>query len=273
MSPSEQEKMKRFYDAVGERYPEEEEVYRTLRGQLRCNFVRQWLENCSGSLLEIGTNRAMYLNMYNGGTRYGVDLSLPALKQAHREKPVFLAVADAERLQCLQPNSMQNVLCSEVIEHCLNPQRVFDSIAHVLAPNGRALLTTPNYKKKRPTWMNLGVMQEYGVESEWDTGYFHTAFRPDELEEMARNAGLDVVDAGTLEKEIKYVAKIPALILLTGRFFNKFFRSQKFARGNDHFFNSSQIFIYRLLSIFGLHRILRTFVNQGVRSFIKLTKI
>lgn len=264
--------LKRFYDKVGERYPEEEQVYRTLRGLLRKKFVLNWLKQQSGSLLDIGTNRGMYLAHYAGGTRYGVDLSLTVLKQAQHTTPVNYVVADAERLFCFQPESFDRVLCSEVIEHCFHPQQVFESIAHVLKPGGKALLTTPNYRGERPTWVDLGTMVGYGVQGEWNEKYFHTAYKPEELAEFARDVNLKAVEIGTLEKQVKYAAKIPAAFLLIGRKLNLYFESKRLALWNEEVFQILSLLIYRISHYTLLEKLLLLFVKQGVRSYIIMQK-
>ncbi len=259
--------LKKFYDQVGELYPEEEEVYRTLRGRLRKKFVLAWLEKQSGALLEIGTNRGMYLQHYHG-PRFGVDLSLGVLRRAHRQKPVFFVVADAERLFCFKAGSFDRVLCSEMIEHVFHPQRVFASMAHVLKPGGEALLTTPNYRGERPTWVELGAMIGYGVKGDWREKYFHTAYRPEELVVLAAEAGFQVVDAGTLEKEVKYAAKIPAALLLLGRRLNRLLKSKRFGQWNEDFFQRFSLFIYYIAHYSLLEKLLLLFVREGVRSYI-----
>ncbi|MBN1480825.1 methyltransferase domain-containing protein [candidate division KSB1 bacterium] len=266
------ELLKIFYDQVGEKYPEEESVYHTLRGKLRKKFVINWLKQQSGSLLEIGTNRGMYLQHYKGGARFGVDLSQTVLRTAHHEKPVFYAVADAERLYCFKSGVFERVLCSEVIEHCFHPEEVFHSIAHVLKSNGRALLTTPNYRRQRPTWVELDVMTNYGIKSTWQEKYFHTAYRPEELAAFAGKAGLDVVQCGTLEKEIKYVAKIPAVILLVGRVLNKMLKSQRFGMWNEDLFQKLSNFIYLVTHYTLFEKCALLFVKEGVRSYIIVEK-
>lgn len=267
-----QELLKKFYDQVGENYPEEEYVYHTLRGRLRKKFVVDWLAQQSGCLLEIGTNRGMYLQHYDGGTRFGVDLSRSVLRAAHRAKPVFYAVADAERLFCFKSGAFDRVLCSEVIEHCFSPEAVFRSIAHVLKPNGCALLTTPNYRRKRPTWVGLDAMQNYGITSTWQEKYFHTAYRPQELVDFAQQAGLEVVQSGTLEKEIKYLAKIPAAFLLFGRALNKLFKSRRFAAWNETFFQRLSNFLYDMTRATLFEKAALLFVKEGGRSFIMVKK-
>ncbi|MDZ7724408.1 MAG: methyltransferase domain-containing protein [candidate division KSB1 bacterium] len=201
----------------------------------------------------------------------GADLSLTALKQAARAKPVHYLVADAERLYCFKKASLDHVLCSEVIEHCLHPQDIMNGMAHILAPGGEALITTPNARGKRPQWLSIGVMRDYGVRSEWENGqYFHTAYRPEELETMASKAGLTVLESGTFEKDVKYAAKIPAALLLLGRRINRLFHSPQFAAVNEAFFQNFQVFIYQCCTVCGLDKVLLKFVKEGVRTFIRV---
>ena len=264
--------LKHFYEDVGECYPEEDEVYNTLRGILRKKFVLSYLEQFKGRLLEIGCNRGMYLQAYQNGESYGVDLSSSVLKKAHTGKKLHLAVADAERLKCFKPNSFDHVLCSEVLEHCLHPDLIFEGIHDTLKPGGIALLTTPNYTGKRPIWMGLGTLKHFDIEYEEGEEYFHTAYKPKELEEFAHAHNLQVVESGTLEKDIKYAAKIPAAILLTGRLINRIFKSEKLDKLNESFFNKLTIWIYQFAHFTRLDKILLKLFPVGVRSYIVMQK-
>ncbi|MBC8180473.1 methyltransferase domain-containing protein [candidate division KSB1 bacterium] len=265
-------KLKIFYEEVGEKYPEEEIVYKTLRGKLRKKFILTYLNNFKGSLLDIGCNQGMYLDEYEGGSRFGVDISFNVLKKTSKKKIQHLVVADAEQLQCFKKSSFDNVLCSEVLEHCLNPIEIFKGISHVLIDDGYALLTTPNYKRYRPKWIGLGRLPQYGVSFDNKDGYFHTAYRPEQLVEFAKKAGLKIVESGTLEKEVKYAAKIPAAILLFGRFVNKIFRSQKFNQMNQQVFDNLTLLIYHGCRILKIEKILLKIFTDGVRSYILVKK-
>ncbi|MDW7679708.1 MAG: methyltransferase domain-containing protein [bacterium] len=264
--------LKKFYEEVGLKYPEEEIIYETLRGILRQRFVNRFLESINGSLLDVGCNRGMYLEYYQNGMRYGVELSLNVLLKAHNSKPKHLIVADAENLYCFRAQSFDNVLCSEVLEHCLDPIAVVQGIAHVLKPGGRALITTPNYKKQPTKWIGLGSLPYYGVSCECDDRYYHTAFRPDELKSLALKVGLKIIRVGTLERDIKYAAKLPAVILLMGRFINRFIGSNRLFIANQIFFNKLTILIYRICHTTGLDRLLLTLFPEGVRSFVLVKK-
>jgi len=264
--------LKEFYEEVGDKYPEEEIVYNTLRGMLRKKFVTAYLKKFNGSLLDIGSNTGMYLDGYEGGERFGVDLSWNVLKKNNNINSKHLTVADAERLQCFKAGAFDNVLCSEVLEHCLNPEKVFDSISHVLNTNGFALLTTPNYRRTRPEWIGLGSLPQYGISIDCEDGYFHTAYRPEELSAFAKRAGLNIIELGTLEKDVKYAAKVPAAIFIVGNFFNRFLKSQRFYQMNKDLFMSLTNIIYDICRITGLEKILLRFVKEGVRSYILMKK-
>ena len=262
----------KFYESVGEHYPEEEQVYKTLRGILRKKFVLSYLQQFNGKLLEVGCNQGMYLQAYQNGASFGIDLSLNVLKKAHSGKKLYLAVADAERLECFKNNSFDHVLCSEVLEHCLNPELIFKGIYHVLKPGGTVLLTTPYFTGEKPKWIGLGTLKHYNVEYENGDEYFHTAYNPQELEAFANNAGLTVLKSGTFEKEIKYAAKLPAAILLFGRMINRLFKSKKFDIYNERFFNKLTIWIYNFCYYAGFEKLLMLLIPNGVRSFIYMKK-
>ncbi len=265
-------KLKNFYEDVGEKYPEEEVIYKTLRGRLRKKFVLNHLKKFNGTLLDIGCNRGMYLDAYHSGPRFGIDLSLNVLRKAPNNPHKNLVVADAEQLTCFKAESFENVLCSEVIEHCLNPQAVVDGIAHVLKKNGKALITTPDYKKERPKWIQLASLPHYGVQSPSEQGYFHTAYHPQELTEMAEKAGLKVLEMGTTEKEVKYAAKVPAVIFISVRAFNRIIKSKWLEKKNMQFFNKFTLWIYYFCHYTGIEKFFMLFIKNGVRSFVLLQK-
>ena len=268
------ENYRTFYEEVGERYAEEETVYGTLSGRLRKAFIVERIKSWSGSFLDIGCNRGIYLKGYRGGRKAGADLSFAVLKPLRRENPSLnLVVADAQALDCFRDSSFECILCSEVLEHVPLPDRVISAIHRLLKPNGRALITTPNYRNRRPEWTDLGFLKGCGIQGVKGERYFHTAFRPEELEIMGQKAGLRVVNKGTLEKEIRYAAKIPALIFIVFRQFNRWtFKSGSFDRINQEFYSSFTLSIYRILHLAGVDLLLNRWISEGVRSFIILEK-
>ena len=265
-------RLRDFYEEVGEKYPEEEVVYHTLRGKLRKKFVLEFVHGAKGRFLDVGCNTGVYIREYRNGPAVGVDLALSVLKKARkslpqgRENQVHFVVGSAENLFFLKKYSIDSLICSEVLEHLFHPQRVFDGFAHVLRPGGQGLLTTPNYRRTKPEWIETGELKNYAIQGE---EYFHTAYRPEELEEMARKAGLRVVKSGTLEWEIKYATKIPVLILWTIRAVNRFtFKSTRVESWNLRLFEKLSNLFYELGHATGLEKIFRLLIKEGVRSFI-----
>lgn len=265
---------KEFYDSVGAHYPEEDEVYQSLKGRLRRKFVINKLAAWKGRFLDIGCNRGMYLQSYDGGFKMGIDLSFPVLSFLRiKDNQVALAVADAQNLECIRDESFDIVLCSEVLEHVYEPGKVFSNIARVMAPGAYTLITTPNYKGRRPEWIDTGVLRQYGIQGVKGDLYFHTAFKPEELEEMGTQSGLKVVETGTLEQEIRYAAQLPALIFNLIRWINRqLFRSKKIALLNQKWLDRNTTLIYTILRITGLNGLLKKCFSAGIRSFVILRK-
>ena len=266
----------RFYEEVGASYPEEEIVYRGLRGRLRKEFISHYLEDVKGNFLDIGCNAGVYLDYMRGERVIGVDLSHSALKKAWKRSEqlkkanhYFFLAGDAQILGFFRPNQFDFILCSEVLEHLLNPQDVFAGIADLLKPGGKALITTPNCGKNKPTWVPMAGLKSY-VKGDC---YYHTAYRPEELLEMAVKKDLIILESGTLEWQIKYAAKLPAIKFVTIRFLNRYlFKSKKIDQWNSIVFAKLTLAIYRFANKTGLEKLFKRFIKEGVRSYIYVRK-
>ncbi len=263
-----------FYEAVAQHYPEEDIVYRSLRGAVRKNFILRHLADLQGRLLDIGCNRGSYASVYSGGSVVGVDISLTALRAAAERVPRgSFVLADAQQLSCLASSAFDVVLCSEVLEHLLAPDRVFQACYRVLRPGGTLLLTTPNYKKTRPTWVEMGQLAEHGIRGPQEGKYYHSAFRPGELDALARAAGFGQVSVGTFEKEVKYATRVPVLFFHTVNKLNGMsFCSKGLDSLNRKFLESSSLFLYSLAVFLKVDPFLQKLVREGVRSFLLATK-
>jgi len=286
--------LKRFYTEVAEKYPEEEIVYSSLRGKLRRRFVMERLRKVQGTLLDLGCNRGLYMSHYSGGMAVGVDIALPALVEAKkrlsgrparsgqsrapvrlpaqgaRPPKAYLIAGDAQNLTFLREDRFDFVLCSELLEHVFQPEKVLEGMWRVLKPGGWALVTTPNYRRGRPQWIDLGEMRHYGVRGEV---YYHTAYRPEELAEMARRMGFRIQEAGTLEWEVKYATRplLPLFWIL--RWLNThLFRSRRLEVANQGLLEFGSQMIYALCRTTRLEKLLKPLITEGVRSYILIQK-
>ena len=261
-----------FYEEVGRHFPEEEVVYRSLRGRLRKEFVLELLNEETGSFLDIGCNAGIYITGFEGHVAVGIDLSPSVLRRAKQRcmnsrlkaKCHFIA-GDAQNLDFIRHIQFDFILCSEVLEHLLHPERVLSCISRILKPGGRALITTPNYRGEKPTWVPMGLLRLYLTGEK----YYHTAYRPEELSQMAQTAGLTVLEAGTLEWEVKYAAKPPAVLFVLLRWLNRLtFKMGSLDRFNQRLYDSLTLLCYRVARLLGLENIFRRLIREGVRSYV-----
>lgn len=76
---------------------------------------------------------------------YGIDISPFMVENAKRNVPEGkFCCCPAESLP-FEDNSFKNVVCSEVIEHVINPRKTVHELARVTAYRGALIITTPNY--------------------------------------------------------------------------------------------------------------------------------
>ena len=96
-------------------------------------------------VIEVGCGAGNVIEKAPRGILFGVDLSGPILNKAKRrmDKKVFWLQADAQNLPC-QDQIFAHVICSEVLEHLLDPSEALREIARVLKNQGIAVVSVPN---------------------------------------------------------------------------------------------------------------------------------
>ncbi|MBV9485658.1 MAG: class I SAM-dependent methyltransferase [Frankiaceae bacterium] len=116
----------------------------TAPGEVRAGLRRFLAEHTVASpILEIGTGIGGNLpDLNEAGPTFGIEISHGAAREAASLAPV--AVADAGRLP-FGDASMGTLVCTEVLEHVDELDRVLAEMARVIRPNGLAYVTTPNY--------------------------------------------------------------------------------------------------------------------------------
>jgi 2-polyprenyl-3-methyl-5-hydroxy-6-metoxy-1,4-benzoquinol methylase/uncharacterized protein YbaR (Trm112 family) len=157
------------------------------------------------TLLDIGCGVGMYGDEFAPDVdRYlGVDLSRPSLRIARSCLSKFTNVALARTSAFAVPlpdNSVDLVICSEVIEHVPSPHQLLAEAYRVLRPGGHLSLSTPNaYMMLSPTYLyyalrSPGEYQRYWrPERDWATAVaWHPAVRPRILAQWCRESGFEV---------------------------------------------------------------------------------
>jgi SAM-dependent methyltransferase len=97
--------------------------------------------------LDLGCGAGNLLERLSGGRLVGVDLSETMLAQARRRlagRPeIEFVKANAEVLP-FSDATFGRVVCSEVLEHVLDPKKVVAEIRRVCRPGARVVFTVPN---------------------------------------------------------------------------------------------------------------------------------
>ena len=96
-------------------------------------------------VLEVGCGAGHVLDRFAAFDRTGVDLSTTMIARARRRlgPGVPLHQADAEQLP-FDDASFDVVLCTEVLEHTRNPDRVVRELMRVARPGARVVVSIPN---------------------------------------------------------------------------------------------------------------------------------
>jgi ubiquinone/menaquinone biosynthesis C-methylase UbiE len=136
-----------------------------------------------GRLLEVGCGAGNILEKAPPGNLFGVDISAFILAKARRRvsKEADLFQADAQNLP-FKDRVFKQVICSEVLEHLLDPSTSLQEIARILTHQGIAIISVPNelwINRIKRVLIRLGIFDwllhrggEYGrmperMEDEW----------------------------------------------------------------------------------------------------------
>ncbi|MBI1198420.1 MAG: methyltransferase domain-containing protein [Phenylobacterium sp.] len=141
-----------------------------------------------GRLLDVGCGTGAYVAWMarEGWDAHGIDFDADAVATARRYPGVDARVGDLAS-QKYPDDHFDAVVLSNVIEHLLDPQGVFDECRRILAPGGRLVMITPNvdalgHKLFGPDWRGLEPPRHLFL------------FPGDVLEKMGRKAGFKKVD-------------------------------------------------------------------------------
>lgn len=113
----------------------------------RLSLVRQLLDARPGQrLLEVGCGGGHVLRLFPQCLLTGVDVSGEMIAKARRNLAdcnVTLLKGDLDGLN-LPGGSFDRLICTEVLEHVVDPDALLGRMRHLLAPGGRAVITIPN---------------------------------------------------------------------------------------------------------------------------------
>jgi ubiquinone/menaquinone biosynthesis C-methylase UbiE len=96
-------------------------------------------------ILEVGCGGGNILEKTPMGELFGVDISDFIIRKAKKKlgKKVHLFQANAQNLP-FKDQIFKQVICSEVLEHLIDPYLSLQEIARILSPKGIAVISVPN---------------------------------------------------------------------------------------------------------------------------------
>ncbi len=115
--------------------------------QRRLACIRRMMDVQSGDrILEVGCGGGHVLRMFPQAQLTGVDVSGEMLAKARHNLQGMNATLWKGELSALDlpAGSFDKVVCTETLEHTVDPAEVLSQIHRLLRPGGRAVITFPN---------------------------------------------------------------------------------------------------------------------------------
>lgn len=145
------------------------------------------------SVLDVGSASGWFLSEIKkrlpGASCTGVDVYEPAIAYAKKHyRDIEFRVGDAHKLP-FKSSSFDLVVCTEVLEHVVNPENVVSEIRRVLKPGGEAVIEMDSgnllFRIAWYWWTNI----RKGV---WRDSHIHV-FNAEILEKMLKKSSMEIV--------------------------------------------------------------------------------
>jgi len=188
------------FDSLAARWWDTEGDFRPLHqiNPLRLDWIRQYVELKDRSVVDIGCGGGILAeSMATAGANVvGIDmaegpLAVARLHQVESGVDVDYRHSTAEDLAANEAGSYDVVTCLEMLEHVPDPSAVIRSCAELLKPGGDVFFSTINRNSKSFVFAIVGA--EYILRLlPKGTHEYEKFIRPSELEQWARDAGLEL---------------------------------------------------------------------------------
>ena len=113
----------------------------------RLGIIRAMLGASEGlDLLEVGSGGGHILRMFPSARLTAIDVSgvyLDVARENLAGYDVRFIKGEVDKLD-LPSESFDRIICSEVLEHTVDPEAILATLARLLRPNGVAVITIPN---------------------------------------------------------------------------------------------------------------------------------
>jgi ubiquinone/menaquinone biosynthesis C-methylase UbiE len=157
----------------------------------RLSIIRDFMGEVDGlEVVEVGSGGGHVLRMFPHARLTAIDVSDLYLDLARKKLAGYEArflKGEVDKMD-LPPASFDRVICTEVLEHVVDPRAILAAIARLLRPSGIAVITVPNdplilrvkrFIRRTPARWILGDRIEWGGDS-----YHLHSWSPDEFESL-----------------------------------------------------------------------------------------
>ncbi len=191
------------FNALASRWWDPDGDFRPLHeiNPLRLDWIRQQVNLHSNKVVDIGCGGGILAESMAmaGAEVLGIDmadgpLAVARLHQAESGAEVTYEQMTAEALASNRPGEFDIVTCLEMLEHVPDPSQVIRSCASLVRPGGHVFFSTINRNPKSFAFAIVGA--EYVLKLlPAGTHDYQKFIRPSELDDWARDAGLELRDS------------------------------------------------------------------------------
>lgn len=112
--------------------------------------IEPLLPHFSEKVLEIGCGNGATLSHYKGQKRFGFTMGLELVEEVTTNNTMlvdqWLIGSVEEIISQLEPNSLDLILCLDVLEHLVDPWLIVKELERVLKPGGYIVSSIPNMR-------------------------------------------------------------------------------------------------------------------------------
>jgi ubiquinone/menaquinone biosynthesis C-methylase UbiE len=194
---------------------------------LRSNFLIRWIERrrvktiirmldvtTDDDVLEVGCGAGNVLEKIPNGNKHGIDLSSSLLQKSQQrlaDQGGVLALANAENLP-FSENTFSRVVCTEVLEHVIDPRNVLREMARVARQDAVLVISIPN---ERLIERVKGIIRMTGMKRWLLKGKKEGAYQsPDQMTDEWHLHCFDIGLLSELLENILVINKIQAIPFL-----------------------------------------------------------